>query len=69
MSQSGIVSGGSSEEDERPSGRFNFKDWVSGLRDHLTTTPLRRPGEVRQNLTDSGIEVAEQGQAVTSTPK
>ena len=68
MSRSGIVPGGSSEEDERPSGRSNFEDWVSGLRGHLTTAPLRRPGEVRHNLTDSGIEV-EQGQAVTSTPK
>ena len=57
------------EEDERPSGRSDFENWVSGLRGHLTTAPLRRPGEVRQNLTDSGIEVAEQGQAVTSTPK
>lgn len=69
MSQSGNVPGRSSEEDERPLGRFNFKYWVSGLPDHMTTAPLRPPGEVRQNLTDSGIEVAEQGQAVTSNPK
>ena len=69
MSRSGTVPGGSLEEDERPSGRFNFEDWVSGLQDHLTTAPLPFPGKVRQSLTDSGIEVAEQGQAVTSTPK
>ena len=68
MSRSGIVPGGSLEEDERPTGRFNFEDWVGGLQDHLTTASISHP-EDTSHLVDSGIKMTEQGQAVTSTPK
>ena len=68
MSRSGIVPSGSSEEDERPSGCFNFEDWVGGLHDYLTTDSFCHPDDA-SHLVDSGIEMTEQGQAVTSTPK
>ena len=69
MSQSGPGTGGSSWEDEQPiTGQFNSEDLVGGLQDYLTTTSLRHPGDA-SHLVDSGIEMTEQGQAVTSTPK
>ena len=62
MSRSGTVPGGSSEEDERPSGCFNFKDWVGGLHDYLTATSFCHP-ENTSHLVDLGVEMAhlEQG--------
>ena len=70
MSRSGTVPGGSSEEDKHPKGCFNFKDWVGGLYDYLTTRLLHHP-ENASHLVDPGVNMVDlnQGQAVTSTPK
>ena len=76
MSQSGLGTGSSLEDDKRPKifyGQFDSEGWVTGVREYVTSMKDKFPAEDHpsENWLSQGFKMIslDQGRTVASTPK